>query len=534
MVNASGEKPSLWMFWGCFIALITTAFAFITRAFMVNTESMWPTDFGLDKVQGQVLFGHGIWPFAISIILFSLVIDKIGYRFAMFFSFACYAIYALLALWAYSIVKEAGLEGEALAAARKSGLFLLTIGSIVLGLGNGTVEAFINPVVATMFSKEKTKWLNILHAGWPGGLVLGGLITLGLGPAANDWRNLIYIIAIPAVVYLVMLVGAKFPVNERVSSGATYKDMLAEFGFLGAALAAFLVIKQLAGVYNDAVDPSLQVPDFVVYVLVAVAAIAYGVYCQSLGRPMMFLLCVIMMPLATTELGTDAAITGIMERPMEDAGYSGLWVLIYTSGIMMVLRFFAGPVVKALTPLGLLATCAALAIVGLYWLSFAQSMLTIFVAATVYGIAKTYFWPTMLGVVAEQYPKGGALTLNAIAGIGMLTVGVLGGPLIGKMQEDSAKVAIEEKMPDVYAQIQTSPDPKYFLGTYQAIDEDKVKALPAEKSEEVAAVASEAKQGALAKVVVFPIFMLVCYLGMILYFQSKGGYKPVDAAAGGH
>jgi MFS family permease len=548
MVNDSGEKPSQWMFWGCFIALITTAFAFITRAFMVNTPSMWPADFGLDKVQGQVLFGHGIWPFAISIILFSLVIDKIGYRVAMFFSFACYAVYALLALSAYAIVKEAGLAGDELIAARKSGLFLLTIGSIVLGLGNGTVEAFINPVVATMFSKEKTKWLNILHAGWPGGLVLGGLITLGLGSAANDWRNLIYIIAIPAVVYLLMLVAAKFPVNERVSSGATYREMLAEFGFLGAALAVFLVIKQLAGVYNDNLAGSVAgyftdakaadfaISDWMVYGLVAIISISYGIYCQSLGRPMLFLLCAIMMPLATTELGTDGAISGIMEKPMEAAGYSPLWVLIYTSGIMMVLRFFAGPVVKALTPLGLLATCAALAIVGLYWLSFAQTVVAIFVAATVYGIAKTYFWPTMLGVVAEQYPKGGALTLNAIAGIGMLTVGVLGGPLIGKMQEDSAKVAIDEKLPGVYAQIQTSPDPTYFLGTYQAIDDDKVKAMPEEKSQEVTKVVSVAKQGALAKVIVFPIFMLVCYIGMILYFQSIGGYKPVDAAAngGGH
>lgn len=536
MVNDSGEKPSQLMFWGCFIALITTAFAFITRAFMVNNAAMWPTDFGLDKVQAQVLFGHGIWPFAISIILFSLVIDKIGYRVAMFFSFICYAVYAGLALWAYSIVKEPGLAGDALLEARSSGLTLLTIGSIVLGLGNGTVEAFINPIVATMFSKEKTKWLNILHAGWPGGLVLGGLITLGLGTTATeDWRNLIYIIAIPALVYVAMLAGAKFPVSERVSSGATYKDMLAEFGLLGAALAGFLVVKQLATVYNGTVEPASAISDTVVYAVVAVLAIAYGVYCQSLGRPMMFLLCIIMMPLATTELGTDGAISGIMEKPMEEAGYSGLWVLIYTSGIMMVLRFFAGPVVKALTPLGLLATCAALAIVGLYWLSFAQGLVVIFAAATLYGVAKTYFWPTMLGVVAEQFPKGGALTLNAIAGIGMLTVGVLGGPLIGKMQEDSAKVGIEAQMPAMYPKIQASPDPTYFLGAYQAIDEDKVKALPAEESERVNQIVSVEKQGALAKVIVFPIFMLVCYIGMILYFQSKGGYKPVDAAAGsGH
>jgi MFS family permease len=178
-METTAEKPSLYMFWGCFIALITTAFAFITRAFMINTAEMWPADFGLDKVQSQTLFGHGIWPFAISIILFSLVIDKIGYRVAMIFSFICYGAYAFLALRAHAAVNAPGLEGEALLAAQRSGLSLLTLGSIILGLGNGTVEAFINPVVATMFNKEKTKWLNILHAGWPGGLVVGGLIRWG-------------------------------------------------------------------------------------------------------------------------------------------------------------------------------------------------------------------------------------------------------------------------------------------------------------------------------------------------------------------
>ena len=136
MNNPNDDKPSLFVFWGCFIALITTAFAFITRAFMINTPEMWPADFGLDKVEAQTLFGHGIWPFAISIILFSLVIDKVGYRVAMIFSFVCYAIYAGLALLAYNTVKNAGAGAEELAAAQATGLKYLTAGSIILGLGN--------------------------------------------------------------------------------------------------------------------------------------------------------------------------------------------------------------------------------------------------------------------------------------------------------------------------------------------------------------------------------------------------------------
>ena len=162
---SAGDKI---LFWGCFVALITTAFAFITRTFLVNTPTLWPAAFGLDAVQGQELFGAGIWPFAISIIVFSLIIDRVGYKTAMVFSFVCYALYAALAFTAHGIVT--GVEGDALAAAQDKAYGYLYWGSVILALGNGTVEAFINPVVATMFHKEKTKWLNILHAGWPGGL----------------------------------------------------------------------------------------------------------------------------------------------------------------------------------------------------------------------------------------------------------------------------------------------------------------------------------------------------------------------------
>lgn len=568
------SDPDMKLFWGCFIALITTAFAFITRAFLVNGADFWPKDFGLDTVQAQELFGAGIWPFAISIIVFSLIIDRIGYRAAMFFSFICYVIYAFLAFQAYGIVNAPGLEGEALKAAQSDAWNYLYLGSVILGLGNGTVEAFINPVVATMFNKDKTKWLNILHAGWPGGLVLGGVLTILLGSqATEDWRILIYLIAIPAVVYLIMLIKADFPINERVAAGTSYREMLAEFGVIGAGIAGFLIFKQLGMVFKWS--------DGIIYGLLAVSVIAYGAYCKSLGRPLLLFLCIIMVPLATTELGTDGAITGIMEGPMKAAGHNALWVLIYTSAIMTVLRFYAGPIVHKLTPLGLLATCAGLAVLGLAWLSTASGMLVIFAAATLYGIGKTFFWPTTLGIVSEQCPKGGALTLNAIAGIGMLSVGIVGGPFIGAMQEKSTEDALKSSKPGVYEKI--SKDDSYFLGRYKAVDDGKLKALtipapekkepaaPSEKgakgaegdpgasgdesavgatgaaaaapvtpiytadeAKEIGDVIKEAKQSALKKVAIFPLLMLACYIGLILYFKGKGGYKPVDLSGGGH
>ena len=284
-MSSQESEPDMKLFWGCFIALITTAFAFITRAFLVNADPFWPDTFNLDEVTRQELFGAGIWPFAISIIVFSLIIDQIGYRAAMIFSFVCYALYAVLAFMAYGVVTVEGLAGEELKTAQAEAYNLLYWGSVILGLGNGTVEAFINPVVATMFNKDKTKWLNILHAGWPGGLVLGGVLTILLGAqAAEDWRILIYLIAIPAVVYLLMLIKARFPVDERVSSGTTYKEMLAEFGAIGALISGYLIFRQLGMVFGWG--------DGVVYGLTALATVGYGLYCKSLGRPLLIFMCI--------------------------------------------------------------------------------------------------------------------------------------------------------------------------------------------------------------------------------------------------
>ena len=498
MSNQESE-PDMKLFWGCFIALIATAFGFVVR---VQVIGEWGTEFNLSKSQQGEIFGVGLWPFAISIVVFSLIIDKIGYKIAMIFGFVCHVVSFIMTYTA-------------------TGYDSLYWATFIVALGNGTVEAYINPVAATMFKKDKTKWLNILHAGWPGGLVIGGILTILLGAqAAEDWRILIYLIAIPAIVYLVMLLKVKFPVNERVESGTSYKEMLAEFGAIGALIAGYLIFRQLGMVFGWS--------DNVVYGLTGAATVGYGLYCKSLGRPLLIFMCIIMIPLATTELGTDGAISGLMEEPMKEAGYNGLWVLIYTSAIMMVLRFwFAGPIVEKLGPLGLLATSAVLAIAGLYLLSTASGLTAIFIFATLYGFGKTFFWPTTLGVVSEQCPKGGALTLNAIAGIGMLAVGILGGPVIGKMTEDSIKVSVEEATSaETYGKI--SNDSTYFLGDYTAVDASKVGELPEEEKATVQESIQSGKQGSLASVAVFPVFMLICYILLIFYFRGKGGYKPVE------
>ena len=230
------------LFWGCFIALITTSYAFVSR--MILCGGQFVTDFGLDKVAVGELQGAGIWPFGVSIIVFSLFIDRIGYKVAMVFSFVCYLIYTSLAFAAYGSIH--GLSGDALVAGQKHGYQLLYWGSIILGLGNGTVESYINPIVTTMFNTDKTKLLNRMHAGWPGGLVLGGLCTIYIANAhIVDWRLTLGLILIPAFTFFFLLIGKSFPKSEREQAGVSYLAMLKEFGAFGALVGFGLVFAQL-------------------------------------------------------------------------------------------------------------------------------------------------------------------------------------------------------------------------------------------------------------------------------------------------
>jgi MFS family permease len=507
------------LFWGCFIALITTSYAFISR--MILCGGQFVTDFGLDKVSVGELQGAGIWPFGVSIIVFSLFIDRIGYKVAMVFSFVSYLIYAALAFAAYGAIH--GASGDALVAAQKHGYQLLYWGSIILGLGNGSVEAYINPIVTTMFNTEKTKWLNRLHAGWPGGLVLGGLCTIALANN-SDWRITLGLILIPAFIFFFILATLKFPKSEREQAGVSYLAMLKELGAFGALVGFGLVFAQLGQVFGWSSG--------VVWGLTGAVVLIFAVVTKSFGRPLLAFLIIIMIPQATTELGTDGWITSLMTTPMQAAGHNPAWVLVYTSAIMVVLRFSAGPLIHKLSPLGLLATCSALAALGLFALSktAAAGMLTIFAAATLYGVGKTFFWPTILGLTSEQCPRGGALTLNAVGGIGMLAVGILGAPFIGYLQESSATQQLQSANPALYQTV--TVEKNYLLGKYQAVDPVKSAAVTdAAATTAIADATTTGQFSALGKMALFPLFMLACYLALIAYFKSRGGYQPVKLTA---
>jgi MFS family permease len=208
------------LFWACFASIVATAFGFIIRSQIVTD---WARDYNLGETEVGKINGVGLWPFAISIVLFSLIIDKIGYGKAMVFAFVCHVSSAILTILTPMLTQT-----------HEQAYNLLYFSTFILALGNGTVEAVANPVVANLFPREKTKYLNMLHAGWPGGLVLGGIIALVMGNVG--WQYKVGLIFLPVITYAVLMVGRHFPVSERVTAGVSFKAMLQEVGVVGAAI----------------------------------------------------------------------------------------------------------------------------------------------------------------------------------------------------------------------------------------------------------------------------------------------------------
>jgi MFS family permease len=229
-----------------------------------------------------------------------------------------------------------------------------------------------------------------------------------------------------------------------------------------------------------------------------------------------------------TELGTDGWITAMMTPAMAELGLSGGWVLIYAMALVLVLRLFAGPLVHKFSPLGLLAISAAIAAVGLVLLSKTTGVMLL-LAATVYGVGKAFFWPTSLGVVAEQSPKGGAITLNVVAGVGMLAAGIVGSPVIGGVQDRAMVQHIAEHDASNGTQLSAAVTVQKngMFGTYTAVDPEKRGAVAGEDKAVLDRIDAESKLEALRTIAILPLIMLLVYLALILWFRSRGGYKPV-------
>jgi len=501
-MSAPEARNDTRLFATSFAAIVATSFCFILRALVVDD---WGHEFALSETQKGELLGVGLWPFSISIVLLSLLIDRIGFRITFWFAAACHVV-------GLAVLLTAG------------GYWGLYIGTFTMALGNGAVEAAANPLVATLYAHDKPKWLNRLHAAWPAGLILGGVLALAAG-AATDWRIKCGLLAIPVAIYAAMLIGRRFPVSERVAFGVSYRAMLSEAGFVSAAIIILLIMMEIGRL--AALSTSALIG--IVVVLTGI----YGFYAKgSVGRPLFIVLVLIMIPLATTELSTDSWISSLMEPEMRRVGLQAGWVLVYTSAIVFVIRIFAGSLIHWLKPLPVLAGASALAFVGLYALS-GTTGIWLLAAATLYGIGKSFFWGTSLGVCSEQFPKGGAVTINVMAGAGMLAAGIIGSVLLGAAQDRATADALagrDAQQGTYLAETYLSGTKVSVFGPYRALDAAKVAAADPADRVLLTAIQGDAKKVALKDVAKLPLGMLAAYLVLIVIFRMRGGYRPVVLA----
>jgi MFS family permease len=497
------------------VSIATTSFGFMVRALLI-TE--WGEIFNLTETQKGALQGAGLFPFAVSIILVSLVVDRVGYGRMMAVAWIGHVAAAVITMTAGSYTQ-------------------LYVGTLVFALANGIVEGVTNPAVATLYPNDKVRYLNILHAGWPGGLMVAGMLFIAMGD--TSWQLKIGLFLLPAVIYGLMMLGCKFPVQERVSAGVSFEDMMKEFGWAGCLIVAYFVALAVDAVGQGIFNTGL--PAIAVWAIALVPTVIFAVMYKSVGRPVFIYLLLLMIVLATTELGTDSWVADLLTPILQG---NAAWVLVYTSAIMFVLRIVSsGPLVRALTPVGLLLICSVMAAGGLLMLAGAGSSgMMVFLAATLYGVGKTFFWPTTLGIVAEQFPRGGALTLNAMGGMGMIAVGALGAPFLGAIQDQNIDRALQVNQPAIHAQIAAPPQTFPLIrgleagpttvGPYQPIDRVREAALPPAERAAAEAVIGEHKQRTLSLFAYLPMIMAVAYLLLFGYYRSQGGYKV--QALGGH
>jgi len=272
------------------------------------------------------------------------------------------------------------------------GFWSLLFSSFCIGFANGSVEAGCNPMVADVYHDNKTTMLNRLHVWFPGGVVIGALASKLLTDMGMGWQIQIAIIFIPTIIYGLMLFSMPFPKSDNIETSTT-KNVRALFSPL------FL----------------------------------FMLFCMSLT--------------ATTELGTQQWI----ERILGSTGASPMLILAMITGVMAVGRYFAGPLVKRVNPTGILFLSAVVSTIGIYSMSIATGPM-VYIAALLFALGVTYFWPTMIGFVAEYQPQTGALGMSIMGGVGIFAVSIWN-PIIGSWIDKARLQAQEQNLSEAATEL---------------------------------------------------------------------------------
>jgi hypothetical protein len=335
------------------LSLVTCAALFAIRT---NIATELGTHFAADPERIGKVLGQGFFGMGYVIAIASPLCDFLGMKRLLVLAFVLHVVGMVGFLFAPTTATDPELQWAQYA-------------MLCVGLAHGLVEGVINPLIATLYPEEKTHKLNVLHAWWPGGIILGGLAAWFLRAQGFSWQVQWSVGFLPTVMYGVVALTAQFPKTERAASGVSAATMVA------ACL-----------------------------------------------HPLFLVFFAMMALTAATELGTGQWLDAVLTKT---AGFEGILLLVYGSGLMFVMRFFAGPLAHRLSPVGLLTVSAVLASIGLWMLSIATNPGLAIAAATVFFVGVCYFWPTMLGVVSERHPKTGALGMGLLAASGFLGSGYL-------------------------------------------------------------------------------------------------------------
>jgi MFS family permease len=346
------------------LSLVTTAMVFAVRADIAPDMG---GAFHLTHEQLGLIFSPGFWCFTVAIFISGAIVDAVGMRTLHILSALGYFLGVGL------VILAPRPAGPVVSIFDTPGTILLYAGFMVMGLSQGLVEGVINPLIATLYSSQKTRRLNMMHAWWPGGMMIGGLSTFAMTRTLHAaWEFKMATILVPALSYLLLALSLEYPQTERVQSGVSTRDMWREA-----------------------------------------------------GRPLFVLLFCCMWMTASMELGPDQWFPVIMSALVPQL--QGVLYLVYTAGLMFLLRTFGGGVAQR-SPIVTLLACSGAAAAGLYWLGGVEDSpegpLVALMAATVFAVGKTFLWPTMLGMTAERFPRGGALTISLMGGAGMASVAV--------------------------------------------------------------------------------------------------------------
>jgi MFS family permease len=477
-----------------------------------------------------------------------ILVDKFGYGKLVFAAFALHVISAFVTFGA-----TAGQE-------QSVAYQFLFWGMFAFGAANGVLEAVSNPLVATLFPNNRNHYLNILHASWPLGMVFGGVIGWVLGDKFDwSWKAQLSLYLIPTVVYGAMFFRQKYPKSEATEKGLKFGEMLKDVGLLGGAVVSFMLYLFFKGLLTPFFDTPLIGTVLASLIAVLVLGSIVTLTGFSIGHWMLALLFVAHALVGAVELGTDGwiqNITGAILNPTE-----GKILFVFTSLMMFGLRFCAHFIETkvGLKPIGLLFVCALLAVLGLNLVSAVSAFGPALGALLVYAFGKTFFWPTMLAVVSDRFPRTGGIAISLMGGVGMMSAGLIGGPGLGYFKDRFAAEELAKKDAAIHAEWTAGENTSKFLvfEEVKSIDPAKLEAakaaagakklaatlteagkeVPAEVAEKAAALTPAQQTVVDADIVgnrktlkvdsIIPLAMASIFLFLILYFKSIGGYRPL-------